>query len=201
MLKLVKMVIVSFIIAVSGGNANAQMFGRSEVKYDDIKDFRKWKDVVSKYEMDVMMNDSTTQRWKDAVTQIKNAGYTREQQIVAVNDLMNRSIRYEDDSMVWGRSDYWASPTETFQKGAGDCEDYAAAKYFTLKMLGFKDEDMRIVVLKDTRKNELHAILVVENRGMNYVLDNQNQNVVADTQIAYYQPIYSINQNSWWKHS
>ena len=53
---------------------------------------------------------------------------------------------------VWGVMDYWETPAEFFQK-SGDCEDFAIAKYFALRDLGFPASQMRIVVLKDTLRN------------------------------------------------
>ncbi len=199
--KLVKCALLAVSISFLASNANADMFGHGEAKYDDIHDFKKWKEVVKKAEMDEIVNGPITQKWHADIAKIGAMGLTREQKIAAVNDYMNKSIIYAEDIDVWGVTDYWTSPTEVLAKGYGDCEDYAIAKYYSLKQLGFNDEDMRIVVLKDTRKNELHAILVINENGTNYVLDNQNPNVMADSQIAYYQPIYSINEHNWWKHS
>lgn len=202
MFKLVRGVALTIIIAAAAVNANAETFGRSDEKYNDIKDFKKWKEVVKKAEMDDIVNGPITQKWKQDIARIGSMGLSQEQEIAAVNDYINRSITYAEDSQVWGVNDYWTSPTEVLSKGYGDCEDYAIAKYYSLKMLGISEDKMRVVVLNDERKNVLHAILVVDNdQGTNYVLDNQNERVMMDTQIAYYKPIYSINEHNWWKHS
>src|SRR4030095_3727354 len=50
----------------------------------------------------------------------------------AVNRFFKRRIVFADDAQGWHTDDYWASPLETLQQGAGDCEDYAIAKYFSL---------------------------------------------------------------------
>src|ERR1700744_4250940 len=54
----------------------------------------------------------------------------------AVNDFFNQRLAYMEDIDNWGVQDYWASPLESLGKGAGDCEDYAIGKYFTLTTLG-----------------------------------------------------------------
>ena len=54
----------------------------------------------------------------------------------AVNDFFNQRLAYMEDIDNWGVQDYWASPLESLGKGAGDCEDYAIGKYFTLTSLG-----------------------------------------------------------------
>ena len=41
-----------------------------------------------------------------------------------INDFFNRRIAFKDDAVVWGVPDYWASPLESLDKRAGDCEDY-----------------------------------------------------------------------------
>lgn len=68
--------------------------------------------------------------------------------VAGVNEHFNRSIVYRDDLEVWGQVDYWASPLEMMQKGSGDCEDYAIAKYFTLHALGVPHRKLRLVYVR-----------------------------------------------------
>ena len=82
----------------------------------------------------------------------------------------------------------------------GDCEDYAIAKYFSLRWLGLKPEDMRILVLHDMNLRVAHAVLVVYHRGRALILDNQVRGVVEADAIRHYRPIYSINEQHWWLH-
>ena len=49
--------------------------------------------------------------------------------LAAVNGFFNQRVAFRDDIEVWGQIDYWATPLELLDKGAGDCEDYAIAKY------------------------------------------------------------------------
>ena len=99
----------------------------------------------------------------------------------------------------WGKPDYWAVPAQ-FLKKSGDCEDYAIAKYFTLKELGFPPGDMRIVVLRDTIRNLAHAVLVVYLDGEAYVLDNLSNVVQPHSRLRNYDPQYSVNENGRWTH-
>lgn len=57
-------------------------------------------------------------------------------QLAEVNDHFNTRIAYAADAEVWGVPDYYATPLELLGKGRGDCEDYAAAKLFTLLAAG-----------------------------------------------------------------
>ena len=118
-------------------------------------------------------------------------------QLREVNDWINHQIKYTDDMIVYGVPDHWASPAESL-KGRGDCKDYAIAKYASLKALGIPEENLRIVIVDDTRKNLGHAVLSVHTTQGVFILDNQNQLPVLDSGISYYNPIYSINASNRW---
>jgi len=66
----------------------------------------------------------------------------------AVNDFYNQRLAYMEDIDNWGQVDYWASPLESLGKGAGDCEDYAIGKYFTLTSLGVPHAKLRMVYVR-----------------------------------------------------
>jgi len=87
-----------------------------------------------------------------ALEQMMNAvaGHDDAARLRAVNDFFNRRIAYREDIDNWGQLDYWASPLETLDKGAGDCEDYAIAKYFTLVALGVPHARLRMVYVRAT---------------------------------------------------
>jgi len=65
-----------------------------------------------------------------------------------VNDFFNRRTRFGEDSDIWGSQDYWATPLETLGRAQGDCEDFAIAKYVTLKLLGIPTEKLRLTYVK-----------------------------------------------------
>lgn len=66
----------------------------------------------------------------------------------ALNEFFNRRIVFRDDLEVWGQVDYWASPFEMLGKGAGDCEDFALAKYFSLRAVGVAANKLRLVYVR-----------------------------------------------------
>jgi predicted transglutaminase-like cysteine proteinase len=68
--------------------------------------------------------------------------------ISVVNNFFNQRTRFVDDVVAWGQPDYWATPLETLFKGAGDCEDYAIAKYFTLLALGIPPARLRLIYVR-----------------------------------------------------
>ena len=65
-----------------------------------------------------------------------------------INEFFNRRILFREDLEVWGQVDYWASPFEMFEKGAGDCEDFAVAKYFSLLAAGVAAPKLRLVYVR-----------------------------------------------------
>jgi predicted transglutaminase-like cysteine proteinase len=95
--------------------------------------------------------------------------------------------------------DYWATPIEFLTRG-GDCEDYAIAKYASLRALGFSADQLRVAIVQDKIKNVPHAILIIYSDAGNFVLDNQNKQVEPIEAVNRYQPIFSINSTSWWLH-
>ncbi|WP_293866195.1 transglutaminase-like cysteine peptidase [uncultured Alsobacter sp.] len=117
-----------------------------------------------------------------------------------VNAAVNRSLAFRSDEEVWGVSDYWASPGEAASKGAGDCEDFAIAKFGMLRAMGVSGDLMRIAVVKDLRKGIGHAILVVRVGGVSWVLDNQALDVRPDTAVTGYMPLYTVGTQGAWVH-
>ena len=119
-------------------------------------------------------------------------------QIQGVNDFMNQAP-YVVDMINWGVNDYWSSPGQFFEK-FGDCEDYAIAKFLTLRALGVPSANMRIVALTDLNLKVAHAIAAVYISGKILVMDNQIKPVVDSTTIKHYLPLYSVNEEGWWLH-
>lgn len=65
-----------------------------------------------------------------------------------VNTFFNRRIRFEDDVLIWKVSDYWATPLETMGRRAGDCEDFAIAKFISLRLLGVPADKLRLIYVR-----------------------------------------------------
>lgn len=82
-------------------------------------------------------------------------------QLKRVNDFFNKRIRHGEDQTVWGQADYWATPLETIGKGQGDCEDFALAKYFTLRELGVPGQRLRLLYVKLSIGSQSQAHMVL----------------------------------------
>jgi predicted transglutaminase-like cysteine proteinase len=126
-------------------------------------------------------------------------GEPRLRQVREVNRFVN-SWPYKTDLDTYGRRDRWATPAEFF-RNSGDCEDYAIAKYHSLRRLGLTPDQLRLVVLQDVVRDLAHAVLAVYLGGEVYILDNLTDAVLPQSRIAHYQPYYSFNELTRWVHT
>ena len=117
-----------------------------------------------------------------------------------INHAINLAIRPMEDLAQYGEVDVWSSPLVTFNTGAGDCEDYAIAKYVALQMAGIPAEDLRIVVVLDLN-GEGHAVASVRLDGHWLILDNQEKAMVEDVNARSYRPRFVIDQSGVMEYS
>ncbi|MAC83315.1 MAG: transglutaminase [Arcobacter sp.] len=121
-----------------------------------------------------------------------------------VNDFFNK-IRYKTDQRHWKKNDYWATPYEFMGTAAGDCEDYAIAKYFSLRKIGVPDNKLRItyVKYKKTRSKfeQAHMVLTYYHKpgATPIVLDNINKKLKLATKRKDLKPVYSFNASGLWQ--
>lgn len=141
-------------------------------------------------EWDAMIESS---KEEDTLNKIKN-----------VNDFFNK-IPYKTDLSTWGVKDYWATPFEFMGIGAGDCEDYAIAKYFSLIKLGIPDEKLRITYVSYKKANskfeQAHMVLTYYHKvGVEpVVLDNINKTLQVASKRPDLVPVYSFNASGLWQ--
>jgi predicted transglutaminase-like cysteine proteinase len=110
-----------------------------------------------------------------------------------LNRAINLAIRPMSDLAQYGQIDVWSSPLVTFTTGAGDCEDYAIAKFVALQMAGISPDDLRIVVVRDTVRGEDHAIAMARLDDHWLTLDNRRMAMVEDSDIRNYRPLFVID--------
>lgn len=118
-----------------------------------------------------------------------------DEQLEEVNDFFNRRLDFVDDLENWQDVDYWATPVESQLRGAGDCEDYALAKYFTLRRLGVPPERLRITYVKALRQNQAHMVLTYypTPTADPLVLDNLDDRIRRASRRSDLLPVYSFN--------
>jgi predicted transglutaminase-like cysteine proteinase len=116
-----------------------------------------------------------------------------------VNQFVNQ-MQYVDDAVKWGRRDYWATPLEFLAANGGDCEDFAIAKYFTLKSMGVPESRLRMVYVKSRPAGQSHMVLEYfpEKAGSPVVLDNDNNQLITADKRTDLVPVYSFNRRSYW---
>ncbi len=117
-----------------------------------------------------------------------------------VNDFFNQNTRFVSDLVLWLKEDYWATPAEFLAKGAGDCEDYSIAKYFTLVEMGVDENKLRITYVKALELNQAHMVLTYfeSPHSVPLVLDNLKPTIILATERRDLQPVYSFNGSGLW---
>ena len=100
--------------------------------------------------------------------------------LLRVNRYVNETVKPMTDQEHWGVIEKWSYPTD----GYGDCEDYVLLKRKMLIDAGWPREALLVTVVRD-KKGEGHAVLTVKSDKGEFVLDNQNEDVVAWTDTGY----------------
>lgn len=123
------------------------------------------------------------------------------EQLRRVNEYFNRRIRFADDAVVWSQADYWATPLETIGRGAGDCEDFVFAKYFTLRELGVPEARLRMTYVRariggpTSSVTQAHMVLsyYASPEAVPLVLDNLITEIRPATARPDLAPVFSFN--------
>lgn len=100
--------------------------------------------------------------------------------MVKVNAWVNDSIHPVTDLEHWGVVERWNYPDD----GKGDCEDYVLLKRRMLMQAGWPREALLITVVRD-KKGDGHAVLTVKTNRGEYVLDNQESQVLGWNKTGY----------------
>jgi predicted transglutaminase-like cysteine proteinase len=111
-----------------------------------------------------------------------------------INRAINLAVRPMSDLAQYGVADVWSSPLATFRSGAGDCEDYAIAKFAALRHAGIAPDDLRIVIMHDTVRDEDHAVAAARLDGHWLMLDNRRMAMIEDADVRNYRPTFVIDQ-------
>lgn len=134
------------------------------------------------------------------------ANQTESAQIRQVNEFFNRKIQFEEDINIWGERDYWATPLEILGRGQGDCEDFAIAKFATLRILGIPVQKLQLTYVK-ARIGGAHSTTTQAHMVLSYyqtpndeplVLDNLVSDVRAASRRPDLSPVFSFNTEGVW---
>lgn len=124
---------------------------------------------------------------------------TEVERLESINRFFNQ-LTFVSDDILWKKEDYWASPTEMLSVGGGDCEDYAIAKFFSLKQTGINESRLRLAYVRSLTLNQAHMVLLVlsENGGSALVLDNLTTDILPVTERNDLVPVYAFNSQNLW---
>jgi predicted transglutaminase-like cysteine proteinase len=119
--------------------------------------------------------------------------------LIAVNMFFNQLV-FVDDSIHWGREDYWSTPVEFLLSNGGDCEDFATAKYFTLLNMQVPEEKMRLIYVKSLTLKKPHMVLgyYFVPTGDPLVLDSIIDDILPASRRKDLLPVYSFNGEELW---
>ncbi len=121
----------------------------------------------------------TTKAWRD---------------LLRINKWVNDSIKPITDLEHWGVVERWNYPDD----GYGDCEDYVLLKRRMLMQAGWPRQALLITVVRDKR-GDGHAVLTVKTDHGEFILDNQNEEVLlwSDTGYRYVKRQSQSDPNVW----
>jgi len=116
------------------------------------------------------------------------------QDLLRINKWVNHSIKPITDLEHWGVVERWNYPDD----GYGDCEDYVLLKRRMLMQAGWPRQALLITVVRDKR-GDGHAVLTVKTDHGEFILDNQNEEVLlwSDTGYRYVKRQSQSDPNVW----
>ncbi|GAO34718.1 hypothetical protein SCT_0098 [Sulfuricella sp. T08] len=146
---------------------------------------------------------SRLRKWREILRSDKSLNDVKKLEVV--NRFFN-GVPYVSDLEHWGKTDYWATPLELLASNGGDCEDYAIAKYFTLRELGVPTERLRITYVtalllnQGQMKFQGHMVLTYYSSpdAEPLILDNLQGKILLASQRKDLAPVYSFNGDSLW---
>ncbi len=138
------------------------------------------------------------------VTNLRTA--TDQEKLRQVNRFFNEKIAFDEDRVIWGETDHWATPLESIGKKRGDCEDYSIAKYIFLRELGIPNERLKLTYVRaqiggpHSGISQAHMILSYYETPSSdpLILDNLVSDVYAASRRIDLTPIFSFNSEGLW---
>ncbi|MBZ7990889.1 MULTISPECIES: transglutaminase-like cysteine peptidase [unclassified Campylobacter] len=119
--------------------------------------------------------------------------------LVKVNEFFNDPsiIKWQDDMITWGKTDYWANRFESLGKGFGDCEDFVIAKYLTLLDLGVSEEKLFFTYVYANLNGKWisHMVLAYYEKpnDIPFILDSNTNSIKRANKRVDLKPVLSFN--------
>ena len=114
--------------------------------------------------------------------------------LARINKWVNESMKPMTDMDHWGVVERWSYPDD----GYGDCEDYVLLKRRMLMQAGWPRQALLITVVRDL-KGEGHAVLTVKTDKGEFILDNQEDQILLWSETSYHfvKRQSQADQNVW----
>lgn len=144
------------------------------------------------YKQDIVSTLNPLTKLQDLILGDKSV--TDRDKLDKVNNFFNQ-MEFVSDIDHWGKKDYWATPIEFLTTYAGDCEDFAIAKYFSLQAMGIPEEKLNLTYVKSLKYNAYHMILTYHSNleAEPLILDNIVGKVKPASERSDLVVIYSFN--------
>jgi len=128
------------------------------------------------------------------------------EKLIRANNFFNARVQWVTDPEAWQQSDYWATPLEVMGLRRGDCEDFAIAKYVTLRLAGVDVNRLRITYVKlrrysDGREtSQAHMVLAYypSATAEPVILDNIIPDIYPASKRTDLTPVYGFNSRGLW---
>lgn len=174
--------------------STSMLWGTAEAKIN-----WSFEQIIRKAEKRYGRDGSSKQRllsWSALIERYE--GFPEREKVEAVNRYFNRHVQFREDIALWKQADYWATPVETLVMGAGDCEDIALAKYFTLRLLDVPEEKLRITYAKVLNPQQAHMVMSYQpdSGSEPQVLDNLNDEILPASARNDLQLLYAFDANN-----
>jgi predicted transglutaminase-like cysteine proteinase len=101
--------------------------------------------------------------------------------LAQINKWVNESVWPITDMDHWGVVERWNYPDD----GYGDCEDYVLLKRKMLLQAAWPRQALLITVVRD-RNGDGHAVLTVKTDRGEFILDNQNPEILLWSETGYH---------------
>lgn len=124
---------------------------------------------------------------------------TQAQKIAYIQSVVTNNIRWQSDTTLWRRHDYWASAAETLNAGAGDAEDRAIVKLQALRALGFSADDLFLTMARDSIGGPITVLSVRQGNHFLILPDNGNAFPAASRKVEFV-PLISLGMRGAWLH-
>lgn len=109
--------------------------------------------------------------------------------MLGVHDWTRARIKYQREPAA---ADLWQSPAETLRAGKGDCEDYAILERALLKAIGYRADQLTLIVAHDLAVAMDHAVIFCGE----HFLDCRATQVQHVSRFKDYRPIFGFTDRS-----